>query len=323
MTASGVNNNPSAVDDAATTPEDAAVVISPLTNDTDLDGDSVTMQSITQPANGTAVANGDGTITYTPNPNYSGTDTFTYTITDGQGGTDTATITVNVTPVNDAPVAIDDAASTGPGTPVVIPVLGNDTDADGDILTVVSTTAPTNGTVTINPDGTITYTPNAGYSGTDTFTYVVSDGNGSTSTATVTVEVGVVNNPPTFTSNPANTSQTIEVGGTLLPLTALDPDGDTYSFIITAGALPAGVTLNPDGTFNGSPTSLGTFSATITVCDTNALCSTGVLTIQVVAPGALPHTGVDSNTLALTGIILMLLGGFLVALSRRRREQGI
>ncbi len=267
MTAAGANTNPSAADDAATTPEDAAVGISPLTNDTDADGDTLTIHSVTQPANGTVVDNGDGTITYTPDPNYSGTDNFTYTISDGNGGTATATVTVNVTPVNDAPVAIDDAAFTGPGTPVVIPVLGNDTDADGDPLTVASATAPTNGTVTINPDGTITYTPNTGYSGIDTFTYVVSDGNGSTSTATVTVEVGVANNPPTFTSNPANTSQTVEVGGTLLPLTGLDPDGDTYSFILSAGSLPPGVTLNPDGTFSGSPTSPGTFTATITICD--------------------------------------------------------
>jgi LPXTG-motif cell wall-anchored protein len=230
---------------------------------------------------------------------------------------------VAVTSVNDAPVAIDDSETTLPDTPVTIDVLVNDSDADGDVLTVVSTTQPANGTVAINPDGTITYTPDAGFTGVDTFSYAVADGNGSTTSATVTVTVSTENNPPVFTDDPTNTSQTVTVGGSTTRLTAVDPDGDLYSFILSAGTLPPGVNLNPDGTFSGSPTSLGTFSATITVCDTNALCTTSVLTIQVVAPGALPHTGVNSGSLAVVGMLLLLLGGLLVTASRRRREPGI
>ena len=140
--------------------------------------------------------NGDGTITYTPDKDFNGTDSFTYTISDGNGGTATATVTVTVAPVNDAPVAINDSASTGPGTPLVIPVLANDTDADGDPLIVTfHRPAGQRNRRTINPDGTVTYTPAAGFTGIDTFTYTVSDGNGSTTTATVTVTVGVTNGP--------------------------------------------------------------------------------------------------------------------------------
>jgi LPXTG-motif cell wall-anchored protein len=322
-----INDDPVAVDDPATTPEDTPVTVPVLTNDTDLDGDTLTVQSVTQPANGTVVDNGDGTVTYTPDPDFSGTDTFTYTITDGNGGTDTATVTVTVTPsgTNNDPAAADDAATTDEDTPVVISPLDNDTDADGDTLTMQSVTQPANGTVVINGDGTVTYTPDPNYNGTDTFTYTITDGNGGTSTATVTVTVttGVSNNPPDFSDDPANTSQTVTVGGSLTRLTASDPDGDPYTFSLAAGSLPPGVSLNPDGTFSGSPTSTGSFSATITVCDGFGLCSNGVLSVQVVAQGQLPRTGVDSNSLALLGTLMALLGGILVGASRRRREQGI
>ena len=317
----GGSNNPVATGDIASTDEDAAVVVAVLGNDSDPNGDPLTVTAVSDPPNGTATINGDGTITYTPDKDFNGTDTFTYTVTDGNGGTATATVTVTVTPINDAPVAIQDTASTTPGTPVVIAVLTNDTDADGDPLTVTSTTTPTGGTVTINGDGTITYTPNPGFTGIDTFTYTISDGNGSTTTATVTVAVGVTNGPPVFANDPANTSQTIEIGTKLQPLTASDPDGDTYTFTVTAGTLPPGVTLNADGTFTGTPTATGTFTATITICDSNGLCSNGVLSIQVVPPGQLPHTGVDSDTLALIGILMTLLGGILVTASRRRSQQ--
>ena len=96
---------------------------------------------------------------------------------------------------NPAPTAADDVASTGEDTPVIIAVLGNDRDPDADMLTVTAATAP-NGTVVINADGTITYTPDADFNGTDTITYTISDGEGGTSTATVTVSVTAGNDAP-------------------------------------------------------------------------------------------------------------------------------
>ena len=109
-----------------TTDEDTPVTVSVLGNDSDVDGDTLSVVGTTAPSNGSIVDHGDGTITYTPDADFNGSDSFTYTISDGNGGTDTATVTVTVDPVNDAPDAVDDARSTPEDTPVTIPVLGND-----------------------------------------------------------------------------------------------------------------------------------------------------------------------------------------------------
>jgi CshA-type fibril repeat protein len=179
--------NPVAVDDVAETPEDTPVTIPVLANDTDPNGDPLTLTEATSP-DGTVAINPDGTITFTPNPDFNGPTTITYTVTDPDGNEDTATVEVNVTPVNDPPVTEDDTAGTNQGVPVTIPVLANDTDPDGDPLTVISATSP-NGTVAINPDGTITFTPAPDFFGPAEITYVVSDGNGGETPGTVNVLV--------------------------------------------------------------------------------------------------------------------------------------
>lgn len=182
-----VNLNPNAVNDTATTTEDSPVTVNVLGNDTDPNGDTLTVTGASSP-DGTVVVNPNGTLTFTPDANFNGETTITYTVSDGHGGTDTATVTVNVTPVNDAPDAVNDSADTGFETAVTIPVLGNDTDVDGDTLTVVSASSP-DGTVVVNPDGTITFTPADGFEGEASITYTVRDPAGLTDTATVTVTV--------------------------------------------------------------------------------------------------------------------------------------
>jgi len=185
-----VNYPPVAVDDGATTPEGTAVTISVLANDSDADGHALAVASVTQGAHGSVAINGSS-VTYTPDSGFSGTDSFTYTISDGKGGTDTATVTITVASVNHPPVAVDDSATTPQDTPVTINVLNNDSDADGDILTVASVTQGPHGSV-INNGSDVTYTPDPGYTGTDSFTYTIIDGKGGTDTATVTVAVTVV-----------------------------------------------------------------------------------------------------------------------------------
>jgi Ca2+-binding RTX toxin-like protein len=181
---------PVANPDVATTDEDTPVIIDVLANDTDPNDDPLTVISATA-TNGTVEINPDGTLTYTPDADYNGADEIAYTITDPDGNTASSTVAVTIVPVNDAPVANPDFASTPLVTPVVIDVLDNDTDVDGDPLSVTAATAP-NGTVEINPDGTLTYTPDAGFFGVDEITYTITDGQGGfdTCTATVTVASG-------------------------------------------------------------------------------------------------------------------------------------
>ena len=213
-----VNDAPIAFDDSTSTNEDTPVTVNVVANDTDVEGDPLTVSAVTQGTNG-AVTFGGGTVTYTPNPNFNGPDSFTYTVSDGNGGTDTATVDVTVNTVNDAPVGVDDTASTNEDTPVSVNVVSNDTDVEGDPLTVSAVTQGTNGTVTF-AGGTVTYTPNANFSGPDTFTYTVSDGNGGTDTATVDVTVSPVNDPGTVTIDNLTPAQ-----GDTLTANVTDADG--------------------------------------------------------------------------------------------------
>ena len=178
---------PVANPDTAGVKEDNSVIIDVLGNDTDPNGDELTVTGATAP-NGTVVINDDGTLSYTPNPDFNGEDEITYTVQDPDGNAATGTATVAVYEVNDAPVAADDEVSTLEDTLVTIDVLGNDTDVEGDELTVTLATAE-NGTVVINDDGTLEYTPNLDFNGDDTITYTVSDPDGETSTAQVAVSV--------------------------------------------------------------------------------------------------------------------------------------
>ncbi|VAW31035.1 T1SS secreted agglutinin (RTX), partial [hydrothermal vent metagenome] len=182
----GSNDAPIAQDDMPNTPEDTAVIIDVLNNDTDPDNDSLTILSIGVVTNGTAVIQGNS-IQYTPNANFYGTDSFTYTIGDGEF-TDTGTVIVNVISVNDLPEANDDSMATNAGVTVIINVLQNDDDpVEGSALTIVSVNNPANGTATIDGDDII-YTPDVGFIGTEQFTYTISDGTGMV-TGTITVMV--------------------------------------------------------------------------------------------------------------------------------------
>ena len=189
ITVTPVDDFPVAVDDTETVAEDTPITIDATANDTDIDGDldptSVTIDS--QPTNGTVVVNGYGTITYIPDADFFGTDTFTYTVCDDTGLCDVGTVTVEVLPVNDPPLAVDDEAVAQPDGTAVMDVLGNDTDSDGDDLVIEGFTQPANGTVADNGDGTLTYASDSGFTGIEAFTYTVCDPDGACDTATVTV----------------------------------------------------------------------------------------------------------------------------------------
>ena len=227
---------PDAVDDNANVSEDSgANAVNVLANDTDANGDALTIINVTQGANGGTVAiTGGGTgVSYTPAANYFGPDTFTYTITDGVTGNDTATVTVSVANVNDAPVANNDNYNMNQDTTLtVLPATGvlvNDTDIDGPVQTAVLDSGPSNAAAFgFNADGSFSYTPNPGFTGIDTFDYHVSDGTDDSNVATVTINVNdtqapVVNCSVTKALLWPPNSDLVNVG---LTVTASDNDGE-------------------------------------------------------------------------------------------------
>jgi subtilisin family serine protease len=192
------NRPPVANSDGASTSEDTAVDIAVLANDTDPDGDSLTLSSVGAASHGATSANPGGTVHYVPAANYNGADTFTYVVSDGRGGTATGTVNLTVTAVNDPPVAVNDSATTTAGTAVTISVLANDTDIDSGSLTVAGVSDPPHGTAVANANGTITYTPDPGYSGSDAFGYTASDGSAVSNVATVSITINPAPPPTTF-----------------------------------------------------------------------------------------------------------------------------
>ncbi|HHS83538.1 MAG TPA: tandem-95 repeat protein, partial [Gammaproteobacteria bacterium] len=193
-----VNNPPVAMADAVTTQQDTSVTTGDvLANDSDPDGDSVTVSGVDSQSaqGGIVVDNGDGTFTYTPASGYVGSDMFNYMISDGKGGQAQGVVNITVeqaTSTNTNPVAVDDTAETEVDTAVTVAdVLANDSDADGDVLSITSadSVSEQGGSVDNHGDGSFTYTPPAGFNGEDRFHYTISDGNGGEDQATVTITV--------------------------------------------------------------------------------------------------------------------------------------
>jgi len=192
--ATAQESSPVAVDDIFNVVEDTLTELNLLANDTDLNGDTLTIDSIITAAGyGTVDIAADGkSVSYSPDANYNGSDEFSYQINDGQGGTSIANVTIDVTSVNDAPVAVDDSYTVNEDSlDNALEVLGNDTDVEGDTLTIDSIASePEHGTATVNEDGSrILYTPDSGYCGSDNLSYNVIDSNGGTHTANVTIDV--------------------------------------------------------------------------------------------------------------------------------------
>ncbi|WP_257972704.1 tandem-95 repeat protein [Vibrio parahaemolyticus] len=191
-----INDAPNAENDVITTEEDTAVTIDVLVNDSDVEGDVLSIQSASVPSEQGSVDIVDGKLVFTPAENFNGEATITYIVTDGDL-TDEAKVTVTVTPVNDSPVAVDDTTSIQEDTAVTIDVLTNDTDVDGDKLSIESASVPKEqGTVEV-VDGKLVFTPAENFNGDAEITYTVTDGE-LTDEAKVTVTVNPVNDAPTI-----------------------------------------------------------------------------------------------------------------------------
>ena len=186
----GGGARPNAVNDSLTVEEDGSATLDPLANDTDPEGSALALTAIGTPANGTAVINADGTISYTPDPDFFGSDSFSYTVQNANGSMDRGTVNVTVNPVNDdAPVANDDSARVIQGNEIIINVLGNDFDPDGSALSVVGHSDTASGTLTDLGGGRFSYQADANATDIESFTYTIQDASGATATATVTIQV--------------------------------------------------------------------------------------------------------------------------------------
>ncbi len=195
------NRAPDAADDAYATAGGQAISAAPgagvLVNDSDPDGDALTAAKATDPAHGTVSMAPDGTFTYTPQPGYRGVDSFTYRAQDDGIGALGDLATVSITVGNSAPSAVDDAyAVTAGSTLGAATVLANDSDPNGDALSAVLASGPAHGTLALAADGTFAYTPDAGFSGRDAFTYSASDGSLSSAAATAAIDVTELPVPP-------------------------------------------------------------------------------------------------------------------------------
>ncbi len=197
--AAPANAPPTANNDSYATDQNHALnVAAPgvLANDTDNEHDPLTAAKVSGPAHGTLTLNSNGSFSYTPNPNYAGPDSFTYQANDGSANSNTATVSLNVravAPANTAPSAKDDSYKTNENQTIHIAppgVLKNDSDPNHDPLTAQLVQGPRHGSLILRADGGLRYVPKHDFSGTDSFTYHVSDGRGGTSnTATVHLTV--------------------------------------------------------------------------------------------------------------------------------------
>lgn len=308
------NSAPNAVSDNYTVNEDATLTASTsiLANDSDPDANVLTLNTIpiVLPTNGTLSLNTNGTFTYTPNTNFNGTDSFVYRICDD--GTpslcDTALVLINVISINDAPLALDDSTSTLMNQPVSGNVILNDTDADGPNLSVSLLTQPIHGQISLNANGTFTYTPNAGYVGSDSFMYNVCDGGSPNlcAVATVTIQVNALppNQAPLAIGEFISTAEDIQISGSL---SGNDSDPEFSTLIYTAYSGPTlhgTIAISASGNFIYVPTLnyFGPDSYIYTVCDTGSpiLCDTALINISISSVNDAP-LGINDSAVILQG----------------------
>jgi VCBS repeat-containing protein len=285
-----------------------------LSNDTDPLGRPLFATVVSTVTNGTLSLAPTGALVYTPNAGYSGNDRFTYVATDGTGTSNTATVSIRV---NAIPVARNDSGYTAiVGTPLtvsggVLGVLGNDTDADNPTLTANLVSQPANGSLSLSPNGSFVYIPNANFQGTDTFTYTASDGQATSNTATVSISVRSVSTPvavsDTYRAATNGTLTVSQINGVLNNDTDPNVSGNARTATIVTGPVSGLATLNPDGSFiyRPNPNFQGVDTFVYRFSDGLTVSNAATVTISV-APNTPPVANPDRYTIA-TGSTLTVI----------------
>jgi VCBS repeat-containing protein len=303
------NHSPVALADSYTAQKDTTLTVASangvLDNDTDSDGDNLTASLVTNPAHGELTLNSNGSFTYTPDDSFVGTDTFTYRCYDGEFSSDIMTVTITVDGDNHTPVAAGDSYTVTEDNTLTVTastgVLDNDTDSDGDDLNAVLADSPDNGDVTLDANGSFTYTPDPDFHGQDTFTYYASDGEVQSAETTVTITVAPANDAPVAADDAytALENQTLSVTASN---GLLDNDDDVddsqIEAVLVQGPDHGQLTLDEDGSFQYVPDTdyVGDDTFTYHVSDGSLTSNTATVTITVGDGNHAPVANNDAYT---------------------------
>ncbi len=278
ITVTPVNDRPVAQNQSVSTNKNKAKAITLIA--TDADNDPLTYQIVAQPLHGT-LSGTPPSVTYTPSPNYSGSDSFTFKATDGK--IDSTAAKVSMTIVNNAPVAQNQSITTNEDTAKTVTLVAS--DADSDPLTCTISAQPGHGKLTGTPPN-VTYTPNANYNGSDSFTFKAYDGKLYSNIAAVSITVMAVNDPPVSNNQSVTLGRNSTIG---IKLVATDVDGDLLTYKIVSGpshgalgGTPPSISYTPVGGYSGSDSF--TFKANDGKVDSNA--ATVTITVVNHAPVA-------------------------------------
>jgi VCBS repeat-containing protein len=317
-----LNDAPVANDDAYTILEDTTLAISAagiLTNDFDVDGNSLTALLVSNVAHGSLTFSNDGAFVYTPSLSYTGVDVFAYRVTDGALTSSVATVTITILPVNDRPVAVnDDFYTTAEDTTLTIAALGvlaNDVDVDGDALQAVLVSGVAHGTLSLSNNGAFIYTPSLNYTGADTFTYRATDGALTSDVATVTITITPLNDAPVavaddFYTTLEDTTLTVPALGILA--NDIDVDGNPLASLLVSNVTHGTLNLSTNGAFTYTPSLNYTGVDTFVYLATDGALTSGlaVVTITVLPTNDAPVAVADDfyTTLEDTTLTVPALG---------------
>jgi VCBS repeat-containing protein len=297
------NQAPVAAGDAFSTAEDTVLTVPApgvLGNDSDPDGNPLSAVLVSGPGHGALTLNANGSFSYSPAADFAGSDSFSYRASDGTLTSNVATAAISVTAVNDAPVAAGDAFSTAEETVLTVPapgVLGNDADPDGDALTAVLVTGPSHGALTLNANGSFSYSPAADFAGSDSFSYRASDGTLTSNVATVTITVTGANDAPAAAGNAYTTAEdtalTVPAPGVLG--NDADPDGDPLTAVAGSGPSHGTLTLNADGSFTYRPENNFNGSDSFTYQANDGTLDSNQATVTITITGANDAPAADDD----------------------------
>ncbi|HHJ36601.1 MAG TPA: tandem-95 repeat protein, partial [Gammaproteobacteria bacterium] len=300
-----VNDAPLAAADTGSVNEGQSININLAANDVDVDSaiDLTSITIIVAPSNGVLVVNVNGSVAYTHDGSETLSDSFSYTIRDTSGAvSNTATVNLTVVPQNDAPVANADSGNVNEGQSLNLNLAANDTDAEGsvDLTSIVISSAPSNGSVVVNINGTVDYTHDGSETLTDSFTYTIRDAAGATSNvATVSLDIVPQNDAPVANADSASVDEGQSV---VINLTANDTDAegpvDVTSIVITSPPVNGSLVVNANGTVDythdGSETLTDSFAYTVKDASV-AVSNTATVSLSVNAINDAPVAGADNG----------------------------